>query len=464
MDLDKQIEGYRQDILTSTQEILRIPSVKGSRAPGAPFGEGITQALHYALSLSEKLGFETKNFDGYIGHAEYGEGEEILGILVHLDVVPAGVGWTYPPFGGEIRGGRIYGRGAIDNKGPAMAALYALKAVRDLGQPLSKKVRIIFGCDEESGWEDIEYYRTREKMPDLGFAPDADFPVINTEKGIVHISLSRSFNRQGRSRIGIREVKGGTRANVVPEEAVCVVDGQDADRVEALLEDYLKENSGDIRLEREEKGNAILRSLGVSAHGSTPEKGRNAIGQLLLFLSSLDLGEGEMADTIRFLAWNIGMDHSGQGLQVAFEDEISGRLTLNLGTISLTEKGMDAVLDIRYPVRYREEEIFNPILHVCRSAGIEARVVSGQSPLHVDQDDPLVRRLKKVYGEVTGQEAYTIAIGGGTYARALDKAVAFGPLFPGKEEMAHQRDEYIDIEDLLLSARIYGHAIYELAK
>jgi len=464
MNLDKQIEGYRQDILTSTREILRIPSVKGSRAPGAPFGEGVAQALHYALSLSEKLGFQTKNFDGYVGHAEYGEGEEILGILVHLDVVPAGSGWTHPPFGGEIQDGRIYGRGAIDNKGPAMAALYALKAVKDLGQPLSKKVRIIFGCDEESGWEDIEYYRTREKMPDLGFAPDADFPVINTEKGIVHISLSRPFNRPGKAKVTIREIRGGTRANVVPEEAVCVVDRQDANRLEALLEDYLKKNKGDIRLEKDEQGNLILRSFGVSAHASTPEMGRNAIGQLLLFLSSLDLGEGEMADSIRFLAQHVGMDHFGQGLQLALEDEISGRLTLNLGIISLTEKGMDAVLDIRYPVRYREEEILNPIVHVCRPVGIEARVLSGQAPLHVDQDDPLVRKLKEVYGELTGQEAYTIAIGGGTYARALDRAVAFGPRFPGKEEMAHQRDEYIDIEDLLLSARIYAHAIYELAK
>ncbi|HHY13423.1 MAG TPA: Sapep family Mn(2+)-dependent dipeptidase, partial [Thermoanaerobacterales bacterium] len=182
--LEKQIERYRNDIIKSVQEQIKIKSVKGESKPGMPFGEGPREALEHALKLSEELGFKTKNVDGYAGHAEYGEGDDIVGVLVHLDVVPEGTGWVHPPYGGEIHDGKIYGRGTIDNKGPAIAALYALKALKDSGVNMKRRVRIIFGTDEESGWEDMDYYMENEENPMCGFSPDALFPIINSEKGI----------------------------------------------------------------------------------------------------------------------------------------------------------------------------------------------------------------------------------------------------------------------------------------
>ena len=460
MDIGKYIDSHREDIIRSVQEIIRIRSVESDPEPGKPFGEGVNACLEYALDLAEKLGFNVKNIDGYAGYAEFGEGDETLAILVHLDVVPEGSNWTYPPYEAKIVDGKIYGRGAIDNKGPAIGALYAMKAVMDSGLKMKKKVRMIFGTDEESGWEDMKVYFEKEHMPDLGMVPDADYPVINVEKGILTLALKKQFKPGDCSAVKIKCITGGHRPNMVPDECrCCFLPTGDQDKILNHL--HVMRQFSDYDLTAgfcEDKGIEIL-ARGVSAHGSTPEKGKNAISHILAFLSTMGLGNSEMEQYVLFLNNAIGCDTTGKGLNIDLEDEVSGKLTLNLGTINLDEEQGEAVINIRYPVTYSLDELMERIRAAVKDAGIEVEIQGHNEPLHVPEDSELVRTLMKVYTEQTGQPAKALAIGGGTYARAMKNAVAFGALFPGRQELAHQKDEYIDIEDLLLHTRIYAQAI-----
>lgn len=463
MDISKYINSHREDIIRSVQEIIRIKSVEDGPQPGKPFGEGVNACLEYALDLAGKLGFKVKNIDGYAGYAEFGQGDETLAILVHLDVVPEGSNWTYPPYEAKIVDGKIYGRGAIDNKGPAIGALYAMKAVMDSGLKLKKKVRMIFGTDEESGWEDMKVYFAKEPMPDLGMVPDADYPVINVEKGILTLALKKQFKPGDCSAIKIKSITGGHRPNMVPDECrCCFLPTGDQDKILNHLHSMRQFSDYDLSAGFcEDRGIEIL-ARGVSAHGSTPEKGKNAISHILAFLSTMGLGNSEMEQYVLFLNNAIGCDTTGKGLNIDLEDEVSGKLTLNLGTIDLDEQQGEAVINIRYPVTYSLDEIMERIKAAVKDTGIEIEIQGHNEPLYVPEDSELVKTLMKVYTEQTGQPAKALAIGGGTYARAMKNAVAFGAQFPGRPELAHQKDEYIDIEDLLLHTRIYAQAIKEL--
>ncbi|MFY9594566.1 MAG: Sapep family Mn(2+)-dependent dipeptidase [Caldicoprobacterales bacterium] len=434
--LNKIIDIYKDKLIKSTQELIAIPSKKAEPKEGMPFGEEINRALVYALKRGEELGFLVGNVDGYAGFIEFGQGSETLGILAHLDVVPEGEGWTYPPFGGEIHDNKIYGRGAIDDKGPAMAALFAMKAVMEAGVPVNKKVRLILGTDEESGWEDMDYYFKNQPMPDFGITPDANYPVIHAEKGIVHIELYKEFNSESADKSPIVSIKGGSRANMVPDSCIC----------------YLKDKEKPLNVE------------GVSAHASMPEKGQNAIAKMLDLLNSRGLGDNDIDNFVIDLNRLIGFDTTGEGLGINLSDDVSGNLTLNLGVIDIDRNRGRAIIDIRFPVKYSQEEIMDVIEQRLNNTGIEAKVLHGQDPLYVPKDHFLVKTLSRVYKEQTGQDLEPMAIGGGTYARALKTGVAFGAVFPGKPELAHQKDEYIEIDDLILNAKIYAHAIAELVK
>lgn len=462
MDFLQNIESLKEEIIKSTQEIIRIPSVKGEAMEGMPFGKPISDCLKYALDLSEKLGFKTKNFDNYAGHADLGDGNEVVGILVHLDVVPEGDNWTYPPYGGEIHDSKIYGRGSIDDKGPAIACLYAMKAIKNSGVKLKRKIRIIFGTDEESGWKGIDYYLRREKAPDMAFTPDADFPAIYGEKGIQIFDLKKSFqgNLQDNG-IHIIKIKGGNRPNMVPDycEAHILSKASIKDRVTT----YAKENN--IRLEIiEEEGKSIIKSYGVSAHGSLPESGQNAISQLMVFLNTLDLAKGDITDFIRFYNDKIGMEYYGESIGCGFEDEESGKLIFNVGVIDLDQDDVKLSVNIRYPITATSDEVLTGIERELKGTGLILDLHEHMAPIHLPKDHELIQKLMKVYREITGDNRAPITIGGGTYARAMENAVAFGPLFPGQPELAHQKDEYIAIEDLMKITKIYAKALYELAK
>jgi len=462
MELNRLIESYKAHIIENTSKLIQIPSVEAAALPGKPFGEGADNALLFCLKLAQELGFITGDVDGYAGYAEMGEGEETLGILVHLDVVPEGAGWTYPPFSGAVHDGKIYGRGAIDDKGPAIAALYAMKAVMDSEVCLHKKVRIIFGLDEESGWKDMEHYFKKEPMPETGITPDGCYPVIYAEKGIVDIAIKKSFKPSNSAILRLSGIKGGERSNMVPDSCVSTfkLHGLN-EKVLVSAETFIAITGDDFQTSFDESGALTIKANGVSAHGSTPQNGKNAIAIMLSFLATLGYGESDMERYLDLLNDKICFDTKGIGLGIDCEDE-SGELTVNLGTLEVNSDGGTALLNIRYPVTFSEDSLLQKIKEALNDKDLEISVKSRHKPLYVPKDHPLVKTLLEVYKEQTGQNADAIAIGGGTYARALNNAVAFGAMFPGRPELAHQKDEYIEIEDLMLNAKIYAHAIAKL--
>ncbi|HZK35314.1 MAG TPA: dipeptidase PepV [Bacillota bacterium] len=463
MNLSEYIDDHKDEIIKSVQELIRIKSVKDVSLPGKPFGDEINKCLEYALSLSESMGFTVKNIDGYAGYAEFGQGDETMGILVHLDVVPEGSHWTYPPFEARIVDNKIYGRGAIDDKGPAIGALYAMKAVMDSGIKMNKKVRMIFGTDEESGWQDLEVYFDKEPMPDFGIIPDGEYPVINVEKGIITLVLKKQFEPGQCSGLRIKSIDGGHRPNMVPDQcSCCFYPTDDQDKILAHLHSMKQFSDYDISAGFCEDKGIEITAKGISAHGSTPERGKNAASHILAFLSTMGLGNSDLEQFILFLNNTIGSDTRGKGLNLELEDEQSGQLTLNLGKLSINEELGEAVINIRFPVTHKKEDIIKRVEDSVKDAGVMVEVLEYNAPLYVPEDSELVTRLKKVYTEQTGQPAKALAIGGGTYARAIKNAVAFGAQFPGTPDLAHQKDEYIGIDDLVMHAKIYAHAIKEL--
>lgn len=466
MHINRLVENYKDQIVKHTQELIKIKSTEKQGSPGKPFGEEVNQALEYVLKLSEELGFETLNLDGYAGHAEIGQGDETLGILVHLDVVPEGDGWTYTAYGGEIHNGRIYGRGASDDKGPTVAALFAMKVVKELGVKLNKKIRIIFGTNEETNWDCMKHYFRKMKAPDMAFTPDSDFPVIFAEKGILVLSLVRKLEDKYREKIEILEIKGGNRPNMVPDLCKAVIKVADDAKDDFInkFEEFKANTGSQLSLEMN-KDNITIVSEGVSAHGSTPQSGTNAISHLMSFLGLVAHSNCSTHDFIKMYNEKLGMEVNGESLGCGFEDDVTGKLTLNVGMIEVNSKEAKLTLDIRYPVKLTREDVIKSIENNLMETGVNVEIESYMDPLYIPLDHPLVQKLMKVYREETGDTtSQPITTGGGTYARSMKNAVAFGPSFPGQEDVAHQKDEYISIEHLIKITQIYAKAIYELTK
>ncbi|MED4980972.1 dipeptidase PepV, partial [Geobacillus stearothermophilus] len=353
IDWMNEAKKRKDDLVRDVQALVRIPSVRddGGAKPGAPFGPKVAEALDYMLTRGQEEGFRIKNVDGYAGHIEMGEGEKLIGVLGHLDVVPAGDGWSVDPFAAEVKDGRLYGRGAIDDKGPTVAAFYALKIVKELGLPLRKRVRLILGGDEESDWRCVAHYFQREEMPDVGFAPDADFPIIHAEKGIIDADLSyrppESAEAEG---LALASFQAGRRYNMVPDAAEAVVEG--AGRTEELLglyEQFCRERGVKGSM-RQSEGAVVFQLEGVSAHGAEPERGKNAGVYLAQFLASLPL-DGRSRPFVQFVTSAFFGDARGRRLGLAYRDEQSGDLTVNVGVLSYDRRhGGTIGLNIRYPV------------------------------------------------------------------------------------------------------------------
>ena len=469
----EEVLKRKEQIITDTQAFLQIKSVldESEATEQAPLGSGIDQALKYMLNKGQTDGFTVKNVDGLAGHIEYGEGTELLGILCHVDVVPEGDGWTSDPYSAEIRDGKIFARGAIDDKGPTMAAYYAMKIVKELGLSVQKRVRMILGTDEESNWRCVDHYFKHEEMPTIGFAPDADFPIINAEKGIFDFILEQNGREQNENdaKVVLESLQAGRRLNMVPDLAEAVIQYKTKDNAEQIkntFEQYIKNNNlkGTVTIK---ENNLQFRLEGISAHGMEPNKGKNAGLLLNSFLhhNLHDALDQQGSSFVSFVQKYFGEDSRGKALDIAYEDEISGELTINNGTLSYqTIEGGKIGLNLRYPVTHDIEPTKQKIKEIAEKHNFTCKQLNDSKPHHVDEQHPLIKVLQKVYEEQTGEKAELIAIGGGTYARSLRAGVAFGPLFPGRPDVAHQKDEYIDIEDLLKATAIYAQAIYELVK
>lgn len=461
MKLDQQIDSMEKEIIAAIQACIQIKSVKNSEhaAPNAPFGPGIKEALEWTLALGESFGFSVKNVDGYAGHIEMGSGD-LFGILGHLDVVPEGDGWSVPPYSGTIKDGKILGRGALDDKGPSLTALFAMKAIKDAGIPLNKKVRLILGTDEESGWADMDYYFQKEEVPQIGFAPDAEFPLIHAEKGILHLELSKNFSDPLQHLVSIQ---GGERANVVPDFCEITIKGIAEEIIVKQLHDFSFPENVSAKLNKQANiGEVSLTFKGVGAHGSLPQNGLNAVLYALKFLRTLPLNSEEER-LLDFIIKHPGEGFYGEGFDIAFHDEVSGQLSLNLGILELSAENIQFVLDLRYPVTFGLDDILPVIESKSQPEQFKVKVLTHQSAHHVPKDSDLVQALLKAYADVTGLEPFAFAIGGGTYAKALPQGVAFGPVFPGEPEVIHCADEYISIKNLLLTTKVYAQAILNIA-
>lgn len=413
-----QVKVDSDAMMTALCELLKIRSVKEAPTENAPFGLGVKKALRYTLGLAESLGFETKNYDDHVGEVIWGSGKP-FGVLCHLDVVPEGdlQEWNTDPYVPTVIDGKLYARGALDDKSGAISTLYAMKALLDAGYAPKRQIRLILGCDEESGWGCIDHYKTVATLPEEGISPDADFPVIYAEKGIVHIEYEFTKSPD------LIWINGGERANVV------------CDKVEAKLAKVpLYADYPDILVDGD-----VVKTLGVAAHGSTPEKGINAMAPMIKFLEENGLVEKGVYEKVFLDSFKVK----------TFNDE-TGYLTFSPDVIRSDENKIYITVDVRYPSTLANDFIMENLGKIGKYT-----VKSYQAPLYSDKNGGLVKTLCDIYDEVTGEKHEPIAIGGGTYARALKNGVAFGPAMGEEGDSIHKPNEYVTLKTISLMNEIY---------
>ena len=446
MDICKEnpMEKYFDEIVQSVVEILQFDSSLKAAVDGCPFGKETADCLAYFLNLAKEMGFETRNYDNYVGEVVFGEGKDFA-ILAHLDVVPAGSGWKYPPFGGVINddvsdggvaGTKIWGRGAMDDKAPAIVCLYALKALKDAGFTPKRTVKLIVGCNEESGWKCIDYYNQVAVMPEEGFTPDADFPAIYAEKGILHFTTVFPIKDAPMSALN-----AGERVNMVCDYADITLTRKAAGN----LIGYQNPVAG-TSFSYDNTTN-ILTVSGKSAHGSTPDKGANALEAALAFLGSIN-PDCQKAYEMLF-ADCLGLK--------TLQDE-SGRLTMSPDLATFDGQNLKVTTDIRFPATLP----LSAVTDILNQSGFSYEIINYQAPLYNDPNGKLLTTLMSVYNAATGKSEKPIAIGGGTYARALKCGCAFGPEMPGVESTIHQANEYVTFDALRFMSKVYYQAIKEI--
>lgn len=461
-EIEAYIDSHRQEMLDDICALCRINSEKMPYTEGKPYGEGPFKALCEALEMAEKYGFAVKNYDNYVGAVDLNDGPAHLDILAHLDVVPAGEGWQVTePFAPVEKDGKLYGRGTADDKGPAVAALYAMRCVKELGIPLKKNVRLILGTDEECGSSDIAHYYSIEKEAPMTFSPDGEFPVVNIEKGRLEGHFDASWEESA-ALPALVSLDCGVKANVVPGKAKALVKGlklKDAEETAVRTE---RETGISFAMEETAEGLAIL-AQGEGAHASTPQEGKNALTGLLELLAGLPLADSPQREALTGLLNLIPHgDVSGSALGIAMEDALSGSLTLALSMLKVTKTGMEGVFDSRCPICATEENVLKVVKARMAEKGINLRNDSMIPPHHVDGDSPFIQVLNRVYEEYTGLKGGCLALGGGTYVHSLKNGVAFGASFPGTDNRMHGADEFAVIDELMASAKIFAQVIAEL--
>jgi succinyl-diaminopimelate desuccinylase len=458
MDFHQLAKKYEQELVSDLQEIVRIPSLydEASKTADAPFGKELRKALDWFLAKGKTAGFDIQDYSGYAGYLSWGEGAKSMGMLGHLDIVPIGVGWSKEPFGAQIIDGVMYGRGTGDDKGPTVCALTAMKLLKDAGFIPKKKIYLIAGCDEESGMACMKHYKEVGPIPDFGFVPDASFPVIYGEKGIMNVKV------HGHPHSVIVRLEAGERPNIVIGEAEVTVAGNP-------MEDYFafylatQDIKGSYRSTSE---GTVYHFDGVFSHGSLPQEGINAAWHALNFVG------GAYNDATAHKIAALLADYRGKQLGIKKKGAHMGDLTMNLGIVKAYADDLSIVLDIRYPQECKGEEVFANIKQAFVKTGLDLTtdLLVDKEPLFVDPKSELVSTLERIYRKHSGDVTTPLlTMGGGTYARTLPNFVAFGAEFPNRPWIegvgdAHQKDEGVEIEALVLATAIYAEAIYELTK
>ena len=473
----KEIFDNKNNIINTVCDLITYPSISVKTLdPSLPFGKACNDCLKYFLNLAKSLRFRTKNVDGYCGWVEFGEGKDLIGIIGHLDVVPArSDDWKHTPFTPTIEKNRIYGRGAIDDKGPVVASLYAMKTIMDYYKEnnlsINKRVRLIVGLNEEDSWDCINYYKKYEELPTIGFSPDADFPCIYAEKGVLSLVISDLLPNNSKlkniispsSLVEITNIDCENNAiNVVPKYCSITLNFSKNLLIQDII-NFLKEKidnyNYDIDIFKIDNNNLKLTSYGIASHSAHPEHGVNAVSRLLIILNELYAKLNISFPILSTFCKYIGDNYLGTNLNINFKDE-SGFLTLNTSQVYINENKLNIAVNLRIPVNTKIDTIINVFENTFYKKNIQ--VLSRLEPLYINKESFLVKNLSSIFNETCSTNFEPIAIGGATYARAFDNVISFGMNFPGDKDLCHAKDEYIDIDKLILSTNIYAKAIYFL--
>ncbi len=451
----EKILNYWDDILNDLGKMVAIPSVAVPSKTGLPFGEPCAKALDTVVEMARGYGLTAKNVDYYAAHAEYGQGQGNAVVMAHLDVVPAGEGWSTDPFTMVIKDGKAYGRGVTDNKGAAIVALHCLRALKDAGVKGNRKLRVIFGSGEEVGMADMGHYFSKEQLPDMGFTPDSSYGICHCEKGIINLRVEGANDSPL-----IKSFSAGTVANAVPAKAQCQIVCTEEELTG--LKNAAADHEALFEFTRTADGASIL-AKGRAAHASTPAAGLNAASCLVDLLAKA-FGVDRLGSFFRFVQEKIGLCSDGSKIGVALRDEPSGPLTFNLGLLSAGKDQCSLTVDIRYPATKDGGQISGTIEKAAQQAGLSYTLLSDAKPLYLPKESPLITLLSGAYRDIAGEECSIFSMGGGTYAREMHgRGVAFGPEFADDEPShIHDVNEQLDLRRFKLHAQICLEAMYRM--
>lgn len=455
MLLGHKIDQYFDDMLAALGALVSIPSVCDTSSRQKPFGQPCREALDYILNLAGRLGLTTANVNYYAGEASYGTGNSYIDILTHVDVVPAGDGWNTDPYEMVKKGSFLYGRGTADDKGAAIASLYALKALKDAHVTGNYCLRTVFGCGEEIGSNDLDVYYRKRGYPVMGFTPDCSYGICGSEKGILCADFSVPHSRCS----VVKSFHAGLAVNAVPDRAHAEIfcSNIQYDKLKAAIQG----NSGFSI--RKEGDLAFLNAVGKAAHGAEPELGENAASKLIHLLYEV-FTRDELGLLLTFAAEKIGLEYDGSSLGIRMADKESGPLTLNAGIVAVQDGTELISADIRYPVTASKEMIINQLRQNATAYQVTVTEIKHMAPLHIPAESFMISAMSDAYRAVTGENCNIYSTGGGTYARhARNTVAAFGPVFPDEPPSnAHGPNEHIELGHYLKHSRICLEAMYRL--
>ena len=452
---------HQGELIEDLKTLCRVPSVGGPAEPGAPYGRQARKALDTAMELCAEYGPTVTDHAGRVMTADMGPTAPTLDILAHLDVVGPGDGWDTDPFEPvEKPDGYIYGRGVADDKGGAIAALYAMRCVKELGLDLRGRCRLILGTDEENGSSDVAYYYERVKPAPMTFTPDSNFPVCNAEKGFYRLRFKKSWAPE-MALPRVAELHGGFRVNVVPGVAFAIVAGMDPGSLLAKAEPLAAALGATVRAEEAENGvKLILTAKGC--HAAEPETGNNANTALIRVLCGLPLADCASTEALHALDTLLPHgDYYGKALGIAQRDAVTGPLTCSFTQIDIADTELFGLCDCRVPVCANEEN--------CKRVADSAMAAQGFTsegemipPHYTPAEGDFIQTLNRCYETYSGREGGCYSMGGGTYVHDVPGGVAFGVVMPGEDVRMHGANERIKVQDLLTAAEIFAQAVADL--
>lgn len=460
--IDLWIEEHLNDMVDKVMKLVEIKSVSDYNPSNKeePFGAGCKKVLDKALEMSRELGFPTKNYDYYCGTALLkGKIEEQIGIFAHLDIVPEGNGWSFDPYKPFVKDGFIFGRGTTDNKGAAVASLFTLKCLKDLGVDLKHSVLMFYGCSEELGMHDVRYYFEREKAPVFSFTSDAEFSMCHGEKGILEANLVSDV-----SNTNLIDFHGGDVSNMVPDSAYAIMSGLD---IEKLKKDILP--LGDFEVEAVSKGVKIS-AKGFCGHAAFPENAVSATRKLAEAIDKLNIATGNAKRAVHFISEAFA-DCYGEGLGIACCDDVSGKTTHIGGRIRIIDGKIIQNINVRYAIKADQDLLISNLKKKCADNGFKVEDLDNNKPTYMPLDNPVLQILNDTCNEVLGSDLKPYVMGGGTYARKIPNAIGYGPgiretnnPFCKGKGSGHQPDEVVMIKNLANAIKIYTLGILRIDK